>query len=273
MGSIHRYRFLSVFPGTISFNTGAPFVPFSRNPQARISYKAGTSTLQLTVYSQRDFSSMGIDGTSNKYLRNSALPGSNLQVKIPFKDKVTLWGGIDYKKLRPEIRTTTNYETRSTVGSIVLFSTLRVKTTPVTLSMMGSYVQNGTDLMMLGGYAVSELTDLARQEKKYTTLNSTNFWIDISTNGSKIAAGLFSGYSANLGAKDDITGQIYSRGSNIDNIYRISPRLTFTSGKVNFASEVEITSAAYGTTLPDGTVSNSSNVTNVRILLSSILRF
>jgi hypothetical protein len=155
----------------------------------------------------------------------------------------------------------------------VFFSTLRVKTTPVTFSLMGSYVENGTDLLMLGGYAVSEITDPLRQEKEYTTLNSANIWLDISTNGSKIAAGLFSGYCSNLGAAGNITGQVFSRGNNIDHLYRFSPRLTFTSGKVSFGSEVEITTAAYGTMQPDGQVNNSSDVTNVRILLSSILRF
>lgn len=261
------------FPGTISFNTGAPFVPFSRNPQARLSYKAGEATLQFTLYSQRDFASMGPEGTSNRYLRNNVLPGSNLQFKIPVKENLSLWGGFDYKRLRPEIRTTSNYETKSKIGSIVLFTTLRYKTAPLTFSIMGSYVENGTDLMMLGGYAVSEITDPFRQEKDYTTLNSANLWIDISTNGSKVSAGLFSGYSSNLGASGNIGGQVFSRGSNIDYLYRIAPRITFTSGRLSFGSEIEITTAAYGIMQPDGMVGNSSEVNNVRVLLSSILRF
>lgn len=261
------------FPGTISFNTGAPFVPFSRNPQARLSYKAGPATLQFTLYSQRDFTSTGVDGASSKYLRNSGLPGSDFQVKIPVNDALTVWGGIDYKKLRPEIKTATNFETESAIGSIAVFSTLKAKTRLLNVSMMGSYVQNGTDLMMLGGYAVSEITDLLRQEKKYVTLNSANVWIDIATNGSIVSAGVFAGYSSNLGSSSMISGQVYSRGSNIDHLYRISPRVIFTSGKVSFASEAEITTAAYGSMMQDGTVSNSSNVTNIRMLLSSILRF
>lgn len=261
------------FPGTVSFNTGAPFIPFSRNPQVRLTLKTGKSSLQFTAYSQRDFVSTGIDGSGNKYLRNSGVPGLNFQAKIPAGDIFTLWGGADYKKLRPELRTAANYETNATVGSVVLFSTLRIKTKPVTVSMMGIYAQNGTDLVMIGGYAVSEITNILRQEKKYTTLNSANFWIDMTTNGSKVAAGLFAGYCSNLGSSDEINGAVYSRGNNIDHIIRVSPRIIFTSGKLSFAGEIETTSAAYGTMNIQGKVENSKSVTNTRLLLSTIYRF
>jgi len=261
------------YPGTISFNTGAPFIPFSRNPQVRLTLKAGISALQFTAYSQRDFVSSGTDGSSNKYLRNSGMPGLNFLVKIPAGDIFSIWGGADYKKLRPELRTIANYETDATIGSMVFFSNIRLKTKPVTISMMGIYAQNGTDLVMIGGYAVSQITDLLRQEKKYTTLNSANFWIDLSTNGDKVTVGLFSGYCSNMGSKDEITGSVYGRGSNIDHIFRVSPRITFTSGKVSFASEIETTSAAYGTITNYGKVENASGVTNVRLLLSAIYKF
>lgn len=260
-------------PGTISFNTGAPFTPFSRNPQARLTLKAGTTSFQVTAYSQRDFASTGPEGSSNKYLRNSTLPGFNFQIRVPAGTIFTAWGGIDYKKLRPELRTAANYETDASIGSIVMFSTVRIKTKPVTVSMMGIYTQNGTDLVMLGGYAVSEITDPVRQFKKYTTINSANFWIDMSTNGKKIALGLFSGYSSNLGASEEITGSVYARGSNIDHLMRVSPRISFTSGKVSIASEIEMTSAAYGTMQSNGKVSDAKSVNNVRFLLSSIYRF
>lgn len=261
------------FPGTLSFNTGAPFTPFSRNPQLRLNYKAGKANLQFTAYSQRDFVSAGPDGSSNKYLRNSGLPGFNMQVKVPAGDIFTAWGGADFKKLRPELRTSANYETDASIGSMILFSTIRLRTKPVTVSMMGSYAQNATDLVMLGGYAVTEITDPLRQHKKYTTLNSASFWIDMATNGSKLSVGLFSGYAKNLGSSDDINGSYYGRGSNIDNLFRVSPRIIFTSGKVSIGSEVEMTSAAYGSMQADGKVDDAESVANIRVLFSTIYRF
>jgi hypothetical protein len=43
------------FPGTISFNTGAPFQPFSRNPQVRLTHKIGNVSIIGAVMSQTDF--------------------------------------------------------------------------------------------------------------------------------------------------------------------------------------------------------------------------
>ena len=260
------------FPGTLSFNTGAPFIPFSRNPQVRLTQKLGSLSFSVTAYSQRDFTSPGPDGNSNKYLRNSGMPGLNFQVRVPAGEAITGWAGIDYKKLRPELKTSMNFETNSSIGSIAAFANIKIKTTPLNVSFMGVYGQNATDLMMIGGYAVSEVTS-ANDFKIYTNLNSANFWIDLATNGKKVSLGLFSGYTKNLGASDEITGTLYGRGNNIDHLFRISPRITITEGRFSFGGEIESTTAAYGTTGSDGKVSGTDNVNNLRFLFCTIYKF
>ncbi len=260
-------------PGTLSFNTGAPFVPFSRNPQVRLTFRSGEGGISLTAYSQRDFTSTGPDGNSNKYMRNSGVPGLNFQFKLPAGNSFTAWAGADYKKLRPELKTSANYETDVSIGSFTLFTNIKLKTRPFTASVMGIYAQNSSDNLMMGGYAVSGTTNLVRQYRKYTNINTGSAWLDITTNGSKVAAGLFTGFSKNLGASDEITGNVYGRGSNIDHLFRISPRIILTSGKLSFGSEIESTTAAYGKRQTSGKVTDTHNVTNVRILFSSIYRF
>ncbi|MCU0378323.1 MAG: hypothetical protein MUC78_08685 [Bacteroidales bacterium] len=261
------------FPGTISFNTGAPFTPFSRNPQVRITGKLGAVSLTAAAWSERDFVSSGPDGNSNKYLRNSGIPGLHFQVRIPAGDLFTAWAGVDYKRLRPEIRTSANAETDVMVGSVSAFANIKIKTKPVHIAIMGVYSQNASDMVMIGGYAVSEITDEVNQFKKYTTLNTANLWIDVNTTGKRVAFGIFSGYSKNLGSGDIITGTSYGRGNDIDHLFRISPRITITEGKLSFAGEVETTTAAYGTIGSEGRVSDTHNVTNIRLLLSVIYRF
>ncbi len=261
------------FPGTLSFNTGAPFLPFSRNPQVRLTVRTGDAGFSLTTYSQRDFTSTGPDGNSNKYMRNSGVPGFNLQMKLPVGDVFTGWAGVDYKRLRPELKTATNFGTDASLGSFTFFTTLRFKTEPFTASMMGIYAQNSFDILMLGGYAVSETTSLVRQTREYANINTGSIWMDITTNGSNFTAGLFTGFSKNLGASDEIKGNIYGRGSNIDHLFRVSPRIIFTSGRLSFGAEVESTTAAYGETQSSGKVTNTENVTNLRVLLCSIYRF
>ena len=260
------------FPGTVSFNTGAPFTPFSRNPQVRLTQMLGKAGLSLTAYGQRDFTSPGPDGNNNKYLRNSSLPGLNLQIRVPAGTNITGWIGIDYKKLRPELRTTMNFETNASVSSYAVFANLKIKSAPLNISLMGVYAQNASDLMMIGGYAVTSIDPLTFY-KTFTSLNTGNLWMDIGTNGKKTTFGLFAGLSKNLGAGDQINGTVYGRGTDIDNVYRISPRITFTEGKLSLAGEVEYTSAAYGTQQSDGKVINTDNVGNLRILLSTIYRF
>ena len=261
------------FPGTISFNTGAPFTPFSRNPQVRVTRKLGNLSLSLTAYSQRDFASSGPDGGSNKYLRNSGIPGTNLQLRLPVIDNIIVWAGIDYKKLRPELSTSANFETKASIGSVSCFANLKIKTTPLSISLMGVYGQNASDLVMIGGYAVSQVTNNVTMEKTYTNLNTGNFWIDLSTNSKKYVFGLFSGFSKNLGASETITGSVYGRGNNIDHLFRISPRVTVTEGRLSFAFEVEHTTASYGTMESSGKVTNTNNVSNLRILAGSIYKF
>ena len=261
------------FPGTLSFNTGAPFIPFSRNPQVRLTRKLHEVSMSLTIYSQRDFVSTGPEGSSNKYMKNSGLPGGNLQFRIPAGPVFTAWAGVDYKTLRPELKTSTNYENTETISSYATFANVKIKTKQVSISLMGVYAQNATDLMMLGGYAVSEITDPFTQLKTYTTLNTTSAWADLTTNGKIVTFGLFTGYSKNLGSNNPVEGSFYSRGSNIDHLFRFSPRVNFASGNLSFGLELETTTAAYGTTQSDGLVTNTNNVTNMRILLATVYKF
>jgi hypothetical protein len=88
-----------------------------------------------------------------------------------------------------------------------------------------------------------------------------------------VSGGLFTGFSKNLGSGKDINGSVYGRGTDIDYLFRVSPRITFTQGKLSFAGEIESTTAAYGTRGSDGRVSNTHGVSNLRVLLSTIYRF
>lgn len=261
------------FPGTVSFNTGAPFVPFSRNPQVRLTLLPGKVNLVLSAYTQRDFTSPGPDGSSSKYIRNSGLPGVNFQIKIPAGEHLTAWSGIDYKVIRPELRSPSNYETDATVSGLAAFATVKIKTRPLNISLMGVYSENGSDMVMLGGYGVSGMSDPIREISKWTTINSASFWADITTNGKKAVFGIFTGYSKNLGAKEMITGDVFGRGTNIDHLFRVSPRMVVTEGKLSLAAELESTIAAYGTRQENGTVADTHTVNNIRLLLSAIYRF
>ncbi len=274
MGQSWHPMFISEsFPGTISFNTGAPFTPFSRNPQIRLSTKSENVRFSFTAYSQRDFTSPGPEGNSSRYLRNSGIPGLNLQMHLPVGEGFAAWAGIDYKRLRPELKSAGNVEANSTIGSFSAFANLKITTDPVSLKLMGTYAQNASDLMMTGGYAVSRISGSYEENKVFTNLNTFGCWADLSTNGNRVTAGLFTGFSKNLGSDDPIAGAVYARGSNIDHLFRLSPRITVTEGRLSFCGEIEHTTAAYGTIQSNGRVINTNNVSNLRILMSTIYKF
>jgi len=267
------------FPSVISFNTGSPFQPFSRNPQLRLTHKLGQLQFILCAYSQRDFTSTGPTGPSSKYIRNSGIPDGHFQIQFkPDSAEHQFNAGADYKILKPELYTTARgkqFITNTTIGSFSGFVSAKMKFKSVTFKIYGVYAQNAYDLTMIGGYAVAAINDTSTGNKKFTNLNTISSWLEVQTNGKKIQYGLFAGYSKNLGSVDSVKSSIYARGSNIGYVYRIAPRIVFISGKLNIALEGEYTCAMYGIVNGNkkGGVKDAKAVSNYRGLLAFIYNF
>jgi glutamate synthase domain-containing protein 3 len=93
-------------------------------------------------------------------------------------------------------------------------------------------------------------------------------WSEFSTNG-KIQFGVFGGFSKNLGTDGVNGGKYYSRGSNIDFVYRVSPRMVFNLEKLRISAEMEYTTANYGKANTMGeVVDNLKAQSNIRALLA-----
>jgi hypothetical protein len=265
----HPMFIVESFPDVVSFNTGAPFQPFSRNPQVRFTQKLGSVSLIATAYTQRDFQSSGPLGSSSIYLRNSSLPGFDVQAQFQFQGLLFGFGG-DLKTLKPRTVTDKNYLTDETVSSYAGIAYGKINSGDFSIKLEGVYGQNLTDLLMLGGYAVYEKSAVTGIEK-YTNTKTYSVWSDI-IYGKEVQFALFGGYTKNIGADKSFTAY-YGRGNNIKDIYRVSPRVVVNSGKFRIAGEVEYTNAAYGTPDVKGKVSNSKNVANLRILGAVYLFF
>jgi hypothetical protein len=157
---------------------------------------------------------------------------------------------------------------------------VKVKLPAVTIKAEGVYGGNNDNLLMIGGYANTEIVDEVTGEQNYTSLNSMAFWTDIHSNGKKFQTGIFGGYTQNLGAGEDIISIVAGRWGNVEYMYRVSPRFVFISGKTKFATEVEYTAAAYQRPTDEdagmdiqGLVTNSEEVANLRFLFSVIHSF
>ena len=260
------------YPGTVSFNTGAPFQPFSRNPQIRLTQKFGDFNLTLTALSQRDFASNGPIGGNSIYLRNTGYPAFNLRFEYNKIDKdngteFLIGISANYKALTPRLVTPENYKTSNTANSASFTGFVKYKNKKITVKANGFYGGDAFNMTMLGGYGVTTLSDTSGILEEYSCVRNASFWTDFHTNGKTWQFGLFAGYSKNLGSDNDIVGDYYSRGGNIDHLYRISPRVIFNAGKFRIAPEIEYTVAAYGSTQANGTVEDAKEIGNVRVLL------
>ena len=256
------------FPAVLSFNTGAPFGPFARNPQIRVSHKLGAIKFSAVVYSHADFvSAAGISA-----LRNSMIPEMHLHAqyqKSPSASSpgILLGGGAGFKRLVPLIETEQGYHTAEGVGSFLteLYGKLTLK--KLTIKAEGVFGQNNYDLLMISSFGITSV-DPVTGRMTYAPTSSYSFWTEIHSNNPKWRPGLFAGYTKNLGAGQDISagGIVGSRGD-IDFIYRISPRLIYNVGKMRFGLELEYTVAAFGTINSEGLVENPKAVGNFRTLL------
>jgi hypothetical protein len=271
------------FPDVVSFNTGAPFQPFSRNPQIRLSQKAGNFKLIIAAAEQRDFSSNGPDGANAKYLNNATLPDMNMHLQYTHlwnEKNVFLIGlGGEYKQLTPRLYSQADKNLKDGKDSIYyagndkvksyavsIYSKLLIK--PLTFKAYAVYGSNLFDLVMLGGYAVTSITENRQWEYDYAPIKNLSLWVEITTNG-KIQAGIFGGYTKNLGTADNNIGIYYSRGANINYVYRLAPRMIVNLEKLRIATELEYTAAQYGKANVRGLVdSDLKTVSNLRLLLA-----
>lgn len=263
----HPMFVTEMFPGVVSFNTGAPFQPFSRNPQIRLTRSVGNLKLICAALSQRDFTSNGPDGFSSAYLRNSVLP--NLHAQVQYADNGHLVGaGVDFKKLTPRLATAKKVITDQSVGSISAIGYAKLQLQPVTIKSEVVYGGNLADHLMLGGYAVKSTTTSTGAEA-YTPLQVLAIWGEIAT-GTDIEVALFGGFTKNLGGDANISGSYFGRGVSIDKLIRLAPRIQWNSGKTRIATELEYTQAGYGAAnnLKKGVVEDVKDVANLRLLFA-----
>ncbi|MHC1739120.1 MAG: hypothetical protein AB9882_14025 [Ignavibacteriaceae bacterium] len=269
----HPFLIPDVYADVISFNTGIPFQPFSRNPQVKFVYKTGSFEFAFTLLGQRDFLSPGpVEKSSSltsssSFLRNSGLPILDFQVKYKGAHLVAGAGG-NFKKLKPRLITEKGFETDQTVSSMAGLAYLKYQIDDFTIKTQGVYGGNMYDFLMIGGYGATSY-DTTTGKETYSNINTMSIWTDLSY-GKDLKFGLFGGYSLNLGSEDVLLkGKIFSRGEDIHSIYRISGRVTYQMSRVQIGAEIENTVANYGSPDFKGVVMNYKPVSNLRILLST----
>ncbi len=276
MGQYWHPMFVTeVFPTVISLNTGAPFQPFIRSPQIRLTHHFGNLKMIAAALAQRDYSNIGPLGRDFSYLSNNLIP--NLHLQFQYQRKAFTFGAAaDWKALRPRLVTDSNIITKSTVSGLSYMAYFKIKKKNFEWKTKAIYGQNLTEHLLLGGYAVAAIDSLT-DVRTYTPTNHIFLWTDfLFTKKYKrftLFPRLFLGYAKNLGTSVDNVGIYYATGSNIDIMYRVAPSISIKSGNTMFSLEWEITQANYGDMEISGLISNTHSVTNHRILLTGFYFF
>ncbi len=260
------------FPGVISFNTGAPFQPFGRNPQVRLTQKFGNFNFVAVANSQRDYSSRA-NSVSGQYLRNSSIPELSAQLFFDKKNKdnnseFLIGTGASYKSIVPELVTFMNYTTNTSVDGFNALVFMKIKTSKFYFKAEGIYGENIPDVLSIGGFAVTSV-DTVRGYLTYSTLNTASAWSEIALTLGNFELGVFGGYSKNLGSKEQIINVTHGLGTDIESIYRVAPRVSYKKNNLKLAFETEYTSANYGDMINNfGIPINIKNVANTRFLFA-----
>jgi hypothetical protein len=283
MGQFWHPLFITgCYPTTASFNTGAPFNPFSRNPQLEISYTTGSFRYSVAALSQLDFRSSGPEGPSAKYLRNSGFPEMAAKVYwlSPGQD-LMLGAASSYKVLRPGLADETGRKADELTGSGAVMAFSRYSRGNKTLKAAVTLGQDMFHLTMIGGYAEragNGSGEAPGTGTGYTPLSTFAAWAELVT-GETWQAGLFSGYSSNLGARDIISSDIhpsviFARGSDLNFLYRISPRLSYNASNMRLGAEAEYTRAFYSRTFDNrGRPAAATGTGNLRLLFFAFYKF
>ncbi len=264
-----------VFPTVVSLNTGAPFQPFIRNPQATLTYRNNQSRWMLSMIAQRDNASDGPRGATPDYIRNANMPNLHLQW-MRTSEYFTTGFAADYKMIRPrnfiKIDDTGDvHYTSEMLGSYAFMAFAGYRRNLFQIKGKAIYGQNLSEHLMMGGYAESVI-DSEGGRIEYTPLNHLAVWGNI-LYGERVQGGLFIGYGKNFGASDPVVGAYYGRGHDVDFLYRLAPSIVFNSGNLSLCAELEFTAAGYG--IPDnkGRVLDAKEVKNVRLLFTALYFF
>jgi hypothetical protein len=144
------------------------------------------------------------------------------------------------------------------------------------LLLKGYYGQNMAHLTMVGGYGVATYNSQTGYET-YTNYSSYSTLFNI-TYGSKWKPGLLIGYLKNLGSADPLANKggkadVWGCGTNIMNMSRFSPSISYSVPKFLLTAEFEKTTAAYGVgqfNFNNGLYADTHSVTNngVRLIVT-----
>lgn len=250
-----------IMPMTNPLNMGAPFHCYARQPQVRYEYRNALGLEAVAVASwQLDNMSQGLlDGVptpNTLFARHSLIPELNAQLRWNAVDLFLFGVAVNLKTIQPIVP-----DPQGDLHSSFSWSVFgKYSFGPVTVKAQTLLNNSLYEGCSLGGYLM--LADSTFQDWHFNTV-----WMDVEKNTGHWRPGLFLGFAKNTdyGRHADAL-HIFGRGHDIDMLWRVQPRLTYTTlNGLSFTAEAEYTSADYG--------GAADPVGNLRLSLSMVYAF
>lgn len=253
-----------VYPSVINFNTGAPFHPFARFPQISLYQKIGWGIeIRTSASMQRDAYS---EIMGNYYQQLAGVPAFHLHTLYKNKS-IILGGGFTQKSIRP-------IEEVMQLSAFTLYG--KASYSGLTIKAKWILGEDLTDHLMIGGLVKSTDSDISNVYG--TTITSS--WIDFNFSKSHISTGLFFGFAENHGVDPEYESEQLSllamRGSDILDLWRISPRVSISRNNLKFGIEYDYTEMRYNEHLDENFIPISdllNTSSNHRLLFITMLSF
>ena len=232
-------------PHVFALNTGAPFGPFSRTPQATLDLKLSSElTLTASAIWQMQYTSAGPNGASADYIKYAGTP--EVYLGLAYKaNGFAAKAGVDVLSIKPRhndgVRKVSD---RITTVSPFLYAEYSKGLFAVKAKTI--FAQAGEHMNLNGGYGVSAVNGDGSCE--YAPTRNSSSWISFSY-GKKAQVVLFGGYVRNFGTAKELVGQLYfskNSFSNMNRMFRVTPEFIYNLGKVAFGLEYELTGVQYG---------------------------
>ena len=272
---------IQVLPTVVGFSPGTPLNQFNRSPQVNLNVNMGKgwNLLAAAIY-QHPNTSVGPNGATFDYSRWSKIPELYASVKH-VGERFMIGVGVDYLSIMPRktstiTKQTTSADDHSASQSITVKVNDRVtgispevfanyKSGKFDLKWKFIYGQNLAHLTMISGYGATAYNP-EDGSYDYSPISSATSWIN-ATYGKKWQVGFFGGFSQNLGSKKDFLSvdDFWVRGAkNTDYIYRVAPFVSYTTGGLQLALELDYTAVGYGDLALNGHSKALREIGNIR---------
>ena len=250
-----------IMPMTNPLNMGSPFHCYARQPQVRYEYHLDAFEAVAVAQWQLDNMSQGllngVPTSSTLFARHSMIPELNFQLRYN-TGNLFFGAAVNVKTIQPMVQTVaTAVQPSQKKHSSLTYSVFgKVNLGEVTLKAQTLLNNSLYEGCSLGGYLM--LADGSFEDWHFNTV-----WLDIERNSGHWRPGIFLGFAKNLDYGNTNFVHCFGRGHDMEYLWRIQPRLTYTTEKgLSFTGEAEYTRAGY-----------DEPVGNLRLSLSMVYAF